>query len=277
MSPKEDTLDQKSTTNPLDVPVGGGMALPRPGTPETLALEIPTRRPVVVMVDADATRAAARETWRKALTGLAAHRGTSVVIVSARPIDRVREEPGLDEIAVLGLGQAAYSPRAGEVRNLIGSDDAKGLVTKVRDALRRILEGRENFIVEDRGLSVVVHSALADKSVAAGVAEAWREAVAAIDTEGRLETSTGPSAVEVRAAGAGKGDLVTKVLETDFSGAMPVYLADELGGEDGFVAMGGKALTIIMAAKPRPTHARSRLAPEAAPEFLGIISRRPTG
>jgi hypothetical protein len=78
-------------------------------------------------------------------------------------------------------------------------------------------------------------------------------------------------------AGAGKGEALTGLLDSEYRGVSPVYLADELAGEAGFEAFQGKALTVLIAPKARTTHARSRIAPDALGEFLSILARRPSG
>jgi trehalose 6-phosphate phosphatase len=156
-----------------------------------------------------------------ALTAL----GTAVgrlALITGRPADVVVELGGLAAVpGLLVLGQ--YGAQQWERGHLTGDPPLPGL-----DDLRRrlpALAGAEGADVEDKGLSLVVHTRRAPDP--AGALERLRPVVAELAEQSGLEAHPGRLVVEVRPPGHDKGGALRRLCEPVPSAL--VFAGDDLG------------------------------------------------
>lgn len=179
-----------------------------------------------------------------------------LAVVSGRTlcdIDRILEGRVLAVAAVHGL-----------VRR-----DADGQVTQTQPhpalpeavtALRLFAAGHPGMLVEDKVLSTTLHYRGAPANGRAARQEAER-----IAARTGLTLQPGDMVAELRTPGPTKGDSVEAFLaHAPFTGAVPIFLGDDLTDEDGFAAaerLGGYG---VLVGPKRDTAARLRLDDVAA-------------
>lgn len=127
-------------------------------------------------------------------------------------------------------------------------------------ALRLFAAGHPGMLVEDKILSATLHYRGAPEQAHAARQEAER-----IAARTGLALQPGDMVVELRTPGPTKGDSVEAFLaHAPFTGAVPIFLGDDLTDEDGFAAaerLGGYG---VLVGPKRDTAARLRLDDVAA-------------
>ncbi|UAL12324.1 trehalose-phosphatase [Caulobacter segnis] len=175
-----------------------------------------------------------------------------VAVVSGRAL------PDLDHI--LGGGVTAIAAVHGLVRRtadgVIADRAPHAGLEDARRILGELAHCERGLLFEDKGLSVALHYRNAP-----ACAEAVIEAAERLAQATGLVLQLGDMVAELRTPGADKGAAVRAFLrEPPFTGAMPVFIGDDLTDEDGFVAakrLGGFG---VLVGEPRPTQARYHLA-----------------
>lgn len=184
-----------------------------------------------------------------------------LAVVSGRTLadlDRILERQVVPLAAVHGLVRRDAQGR------ILQSAKPPGLVQALAD-FRAFAARHPGLIVEDKALSVTLHYRQAPELERAVQAEAGRVAAQA-----GLKVQPGKMVMELRAAGADKGDSVRAFMsEPGFAGALPIFLGDDLTDEAGFAAVEALGGFGVLVGPARPTAARFRLSdPEAALAWL---------
>ena len=158
---------------------------------------------------------------------------------------------------------------SGEVRAVSGSHglerrDAEGRThtadvhPAIADARRAFLEFREEHpavVLEDKGLGVCLHYRTAPELEAA--VEALGRRLAANTP---LQAQPGSMMFELRTPGGGKGEALRAYMaEPPFTGAVPVFVGDDLTDEHGFQAAEALGGFGVIVGGREPTAARYRL------------------
>jgi trehalose 6-phosphate phosphatase len=182
--------------------------------------------------------------------------GGRLAIVSGRAIadlDRYVSMPGIPFSGSHGL----------ELRLSDGTDvplhATDGLI-EVRERVRRFADGHDGLLVEEKPAGVALHyrrSPAAERPVADFMEQVAREAA--------LVVQRGNMVVELRPAGADKGDAVRALMKLDpFTGSRPVFLGDDLTDEHAFEAVAAMGGAGVLVGPQRATAARYRLPSVAA-------------
>ncbi len=85
-----------------------------------------------------------------------------------------------------------------------------------------------------------------------------------------LEVHPFNGGLELRCPGKNKGTAITTILAESSRGEPVAFLGDDLTDEDGFAALAGQGLGVLVCGSPRPTKARVRIEPPA--ELLDFLS-----
>lgn len=190
------------------------------------------------------------------LDRLAARLGGALAIVSGRSIGDLEQHLGPLPIAVSGSHGLELRTADGH----LGPVPAPASLDTARDAIRRFAAGDAGLIVEDKPASVALHYRGAPAQAADAVALAG-----ALAERTGLTVQAGKMVVELRPAGADKGDALRRLMaEPAFANKRPVFVGDDLTDEHAFAAaaeMGGAG---ILAGPPRETAAAWRLDDVAA-------------
>jgi trehalose 6-phosphate phosphatase len=130
----------------------------------------------------------------------------------------------------------------------------------VRERVRLFAHDREGLLVEDKPAGVALHYRRApdeERRVSDFMEELAREA--------ELVLQRGNMVVELRPAGADKGDAVRALMGEDpFAGARPLFLGDDLTDEHAFESVAGMDGAGVLVGPARITAAHYRLPTVAA-------------
>jgi trehalose 6-phosphate phosphatase len=124
-----------------------------------------------------------------------------------------------------------------------------------RERLKRLAAETPGLLVEDKPFGVALHYRQAPEQA---------DAVAAVMEElgeaSGLSLQKGKMVIELRPAGADKGDAVRAFMaEPEFAGARPLFLGDDMTDEHAFAAAAELGGAGILVGPPRPTAAKWRL------------------
>lgn len=248
---------------------------PAPARPRELWSRIVTARHRLLMLDYDGTLAPLtvrrHEAYpaagvRECLMRIAEDRGTTVALVSGRPLGEI--EALLGTLPVVQVAEHGWEIRWPDGRRLVHPlprAAARALAEAAAAAESTLRAG----IVERKRTAVVLHTRALDAD-AARVAEIAGLALwgGFCEQHGlRLDRIDG--GLELRARGHDKGDTVRRLLASTPPGTLPIFIGDDPTDEDGFRAVIGRGLAIRVGPAERPSVARLRLdTPDDVVDFL---------
>ena len=231
-------------------------------------------RELAIFLDLDGTLTELRQTPGE--VGPNAARAELLARVSAKGNGRLAVVSGrgladLDRILggqVVALGAVHGLVRRTASGRLIETPCEAG-ITSAALAFSAFAAKQSGVLVEDKKVAVALHYRCAP--VAASACHDLAERVA---RDNGLEIQNGDMVVEVRAHGPDKGGAVAAFMaESPFTGAVPVFVGDDLTDEDGFraaKALGG--FGVIVGAR-RPTLAEHALVDvQAAARWLAALT-----
>ena len=215
--------------------------------------------------------AIADEATRNALARLAATAGTSVAVVSGRPVAQLRALVPGDVLWLVGLHGLEIAAPHGEVLPTIDLDAAAAMLAALRPEAAAIASRHEGVRIEDKGASLVLHTRQAPRPEAMAAAEEFR---AAAQRLAGFEAMGGKEVVEIRPAGIDKGVAVRRLLR-DAGGETVLYAGDDTTDEDAFAALadcGEAAVTVRVGdGGAAPTSAAFTIASQA--EIAELLQR----
>ncbi|PSJ39578.1 trehalose-phosphatase [Allosphingosinicella deserti] len=180
----------------------------------------------------------------------------SLAIISGRAISDLERHLGPLPIAVSGSHGLELRTAEGQM----GPVPAPATLAVARDEIRQFAADAPGVIVEDKPASVALHYRGAPDREADAVALAG-----GLAARTGLTVQAGKMVVELRPAGADKGDALRRLMaEPAFANKRPVFVGDDLTDEHAFVAakeMGGAG---ILVGPSRETAAAWRLDDVAA-------------
>ncbi|MHB8172669.1 MAG: trehalose-phosphatase [Thermincolia bacterium] len=136
------------------------------------------------------------------------------------------------------------------------------------EATKKLISHRKGFLLEEKGLALALHYRLASPFEAGEVLAEFQNLWQELIENHNLEVICGKKVVEIRPKGINKR-LAVEALWPSWPGSVAVYIGDDTTDEDGFRAVAGKGLGVLVGEEERPTAARFRLKdPEGVIEFL---------
>jgi trehalose 6-phosphate phosphatase len=177
--------------------------------------------------------AVADEATRQGLARLATTAGTSVALVSGRPVAQLRELVPDERLWLVGLHGLEMAAPNGEVLPTIDLDAAAAALGPLRAAAAAIAARHAAVRIEDKGASLVLHTRQAARAAAMAAAEEFR---AAAERLLGFEVMGGKEVVEARPAGTSKGTAVRR-LHREAGGGTVLYAGDDTTDEDAFAAL----------------------------------------
>jgi len=204
-----------------------------------------------------------------------------VAVVSGRPLQQLEAllpVPGLILVGVHGAEVKVPTSHGFCLRGALmpsgnaelPEDDGRpalGLANLAATA-KKIITGRQGFFLEEKGQALALHYRLAAPAEAGDVLEQFRAAWEEVVESYHLEVIHGKKVVEIRPRGINK-KLAVEALWPSWPGSVAVYIGDDTTDEDGFRAVAGKGLGVLVAPEPRPTAAHYRFNdPTDVIEFL---------
>ena len=205
---------------------------------------------------------------RNELDALIEQARSRLVIVSGRVVEDLIPLLGLKRVPEIWGAHGWQRLTPGESVARIGEIDQAA-----RDALSRAKVWAEErgwsehcetkpgcLALHWRGLNRTRQRTMRDRA-----AEAWRK----IASEHGLQLNEFDGGLELRVSGWNKGRVVETVLDEEPSDAAVAYLGDDLTDEDGFAALEGRGLGVLVRAELRKTRADLWIRPpEELLEFL---------
>ena len=196
-----------------------------------------------------------------------------VAVVSGRDLDDVRRLVGLDELIYAGShGFDIAGPNGLRFQAPAGLAALPAL-DAAEAALSDRLAALPGTLLERKRFSLAAHFRGAAATAEAGV----RAAVATVAEQyPGLTVTAGKKVLDLRpGADWNKGRAVAWLLERQAGDdeVFPIYLGDDVTDEDGFGAVAGRGLGIIVGPDERPTAASQALAdPDEVRRFLALLA-----
>jgi trehalose 6-phosphate phosphatase len=155
--------------------------------------------------------------------------GGRLAIISGRAAGQILTLFGQPTFAIAGSHGLEMHWPDGRVVTPASSDRHNAILTEMRQLQQRF----PGLFVEDKPFSVALHYRLAPHAENECIRLASRLAC-----ETGYQLQTGKKVVEVRLAGADKGDAVTAFMSAPpMAGTMPVFVGDDETDEAGFIAV----------------------------------------
>jgi alpha,alpha-trehalase len=196
------------------------------------------------------------------------------VIVSGRGREDVSDLVGLDNLYYAGShGFDIAGPAGTEVRHEIGAE-FRPILEQVARSFAEQMADIEGALIEDKKFSIAVHYRLvADENVP----RMERAVDRAVAEHPQLKKAQGKKVFEVRPQLEwDKGKAVLWLLEAlglDSDDVVPLYVGDDVTDEDAFAALQDRGLGVLVAERPRETHATLSLRDtDQVGEFLQLVS-----
>jgi alpha,alpha-trehalase len=195
-----------------------------------------------------------------------------VAVISGRDRADVQDLVGLKELVYAGSHGFDIAGPGGLKREHEGAAKFVPALDEAEARLRTAVGGIEGATVERKRYAIAVHYRL----VAAADIPAVEQAFDGVLREvGALRRTAGKKVFELRPRlewhkGKAVSWLLTE-LGLDHSGILPVYIGDDETDEDGFAALVGRGIGILVADRPQETLAQYQL---DSPDAVGLFLRR---
>ncbi|MGQ9498308.1 MAG: trehalose-phosphatase [Desulfotomaculales bacterium] len=197
-----------------------------------------------------------------------------VAVVSGRPLAQLRAWVPEGPVLVGVHGAEWLFPGAG-LERLQLSGPVQSTLDDFYRRLQEIVPQNRGFLIEYKEVAVAVHYRLAAEEHTVPVLARVKELIEAFLPPADWVVVEGHKVMEVRPRQAGKGRAVQRLCER-WPSYTPLYVGDDATDEDAFEAVNrAGGISILVAAQPRRTAARYRLAgPAAVADFLqGLVIR----
>ena len=231
--------------------------------------------PRLLMLDYDGTLAPFQDYPRQAtpdprarrlLYRMAASPGTTVAIISGRPVREIAALIGPLPVWLVGEhGWESRSPQ-GDIAFQAVPEPMK--VTLGQVARQAVQLGWGPWL-ERKNPSIVLHTRGLPADEAREMTAAFERLWLACAWGSGLRLRRVNGGLELKAPGYDKGTAVRDMMQLAAPGTFPVYIGDDEGDEDAFRAVRDAGLGIRVGAEDRPSLARGRLkSPAAVAQFL---------
>ncbi len=190
-----------------------------------------------------------------------------IALVSGRSIADLERHLECSGLAVSGSHGLELRLRDGSRIPLAAQHDLSG----ARERLERLAADAPGLLIEDKPFGIALHYRQAPNEEARAM-----EVMAELASITGLSLQQGKMVIELRPAGADKGDAVRALMaEPDFAGARPLFVGDDLTDEDAFAAAASMGGSGILVGAARESAAQWRLPDVAAViGWLGEAARR---
>jgi trehalose 6-phosphate phosphatase len=179
-----------------------------------------------------------------------------IAIISGRSIADLEQHVPASDIAFSGSHGLELRLAGGDSRPV----PAPPGLEAARDRVRSFAGDRDGLLVEEKPAGVALHFRQAPHE-----ARRVSEFMEMLARQQSLVIQRGNMVVELRPAGADKGDAVRAFMREDgFAGARPVFVGDDLTDEHAFAAAAALGGAGVLVGPERETAARYRLASVAA-------------
>ena len=213
-----------------------------------------------------------------ALSQLTEQPGYAVAIVSGRALEDVRERADLPN-AIYSGNHGIEIAAPGLAFEDDGAEQARLLMADLRLALEHAVSRISGAFLEDKGVSLSVHSRMTPEELEPKVREIVHDATTDAVAGGKITVVQGKKVLDIRPAAArDKGAAMRFIMDTllrmSETQLFPIYIGDDTTDEDAFqeVNLSG-GLSILVGGPDRDTVATYRLnSPTDVAEFLNGLA-----
>jgi trehalose 6-phosphate phosphatase len=210
------------------------------------------------------------------ISRLARHSGVlRVMILSGRRFSHIQTLLPVPGILLAGTYGIEYQTWEGAMGAFFDMESERPELEKVKHAWSALIEGRDDFYLEDKGYTLALHGSRASDADARAVLSMANQAAAFISERAALRVLGGYKFLEIAPTVADKGQSLTTFLERfPWPGAKIVYIGDDDKDEQAFaVVREREGIPILVAEKPRPSLALYRLSsPAEVRQWLALIA-----
>jgi trehalose 6-phosphate phosphatase len=198
-------------------------------------------------------------------------------VISGRRLSHIQKLLPIPGILLAGSYGLEMQLPNGELVQRLPFEDIRSSLERLKPHWQSLLEGRDNFYLEDKGWSLAIHARFADDDESEEVLrQALPLALHYADPQ-QFRILDGHKFLETGPLLADKGKSLAYLLDRfDWPAAVLVYLGDDDKDEMAFEELNRRGgLGIVVAEEPRPSHAYYRLPnPSAVRPFLkGFFNR----
>ncbi|MYD35813.1 MAG: trehalose-phosphatase [Dehalococcoidia bacterium] len=199
-----------------------------------------------------------------ALRQLTEKPGYAVAIVSGRALNDVRERAGLPNAIYSGNHGIEIAAPGLAIEDDV-ADRARRLMAELRRTLEPAVSQISGAFVEDKGVSLSVHSRMSPDELEPKVQEIVRDATATAVNEGKIIVVQGKKVLDIRPAAArDKGAALRFIMDTLLQMAetrlFPIYIGDDTTDEDAFREVNlSDGISVLVGGPDRDTSAAYRL------------------
>lgn len=212
---------------------------------------------------------------RQLLENLSVKRRYLVGVISGRSLDDVRGKvkvPGITYagnhgLEIAGPGVNFLHPGASELRPVL---------SRICRDLTQRLGQYQGVIVENKGLTLSVHSRMTPDQLVRQVESAFDSTVAPFQASGQVRVTYGKKVSEVRPnVEWHKGRAIAKLLELYPEVSLAVFFGDDVTDEDGFTAVQDvDGIAVFVGPADHTTRANYRVdSPEQVAEALQLMAQ----
>lgn len=221
----------------------------------------------------------------------------SVFVLSGRTVSELDRVLGVENIGLIGQRGFEIRREYEETEYPVDPESLGGLIHHLELDVHGRLERFRGVSIENRGFALALHLNHKDATLDREASREFLRSVRDLDTHHQLEVLYGDRTVEARLAGWHKGDAVSHILRAaDMEEALAIYIGDDVTDEAAFEAVRDwaeiddleepwflpgdqdeeeppRALTILVAERPRPTMASLFVrGPHEVYEFLSSLA-----
>ena len=202
---------------------------------------------------------------------LSRHPRLHTAIISGRRLAHICALVPLEGIWLAGTYGVEMRDPKGKRMDMLAFDTVRPVIERIKPCWEKLLEGKRDFYLEDKGWSLAIHGSRAAEQEAQHTIHQARGIARQYIEQSMLHLLGGQNFLEVCPRFASKKIAIETILQFEpLSHSVPVYLGDDDKDEIAFSAlrsMGG--IPILVAAQERPTEALHRLpSPCAARAWL---------
>lgn len=201
------------------------------------------------------------------ITDLAHRPNTHLAILSGRRLEHVRALLPLTGVWLAGTYGIELQSPTGERIERLDFAAFRSVIQQARPEMEALLAERHGFFLEDKGWTLAIHARYADETEAHELLALARQILEPYCQSEKFRLLGGDKFLEIGPLLADKGLAMQYLLERLWlPGATLAYIGDDDKDEQAFkVVKDQRGIAILVAQKPRQTHATCRL---DSPQFV---------
>ncbi len=208
------------------------------------------------------------------LSHLASAPQIRTVILSGRPLSSLRAMLPVPNVVLAGVYGVEIQTPGDDVVTRVQTTNLRPTLERVKSHWTRLVNMRNGFLIEDKGLAVALHARFATPEDADYVLPQARAVAEQTMNPEHFRLLGGNRFLEITPSAAHKGRTVEWLMDRDeFTDALPVYFGDDDKDEEAFAVVRQRGgISIAVGPSRGPTQAVERLPdPDTARAWLQFL------